>query len=45
MGTVYLAMRADEEFKKYVAIKVIREGRDSHDIIARFRRFLPHSII
>jgi eukaryotic-like serine/threonine-protein kinase len=38
MGTVYLAMRADEEFKKYVAIKVIREGRDSKEIIARFRR-------
>ena len=33
-------MRADEEFKKYVAIKLIREGRDSHDIIARFRREL-----
>src|SRR5262245_44441661 len=38
MGTVYLAMRADEEFIKYVAIKVIREGRDSKEIIARFRR-------
>ena len=38
MGTVYLATRADQEFKKYVAIKVIREGRDSRDIIARFRR-------
>jgi serine/threonine-protein kinase len=38
MGTVYLAMRADDEYKKYVAVKLIREGRDSEEIITRFRR-------
>jgi serine/threonine protein kinase/Flp pilus assembly protein TadD len=38
MGSVYLGLRADEEFKKYVAIKVIRKGMDTEDIISRFRR-------
>jgi serine/threonine protein kinase/Tfp pilus assembly protein PilF len=38
MGSVYLALRADEDFKKHVAIKVIRKGMDSEDIISRFRR-------
>jgi len=38
MGTVYLAARADQEFRKHVAIKVIRKGMDSAEIVARFRR-------
>src|SRR5262249_3010443 len=38
MGSVYLGARADQEFKKYVAIKVIRKGMDTEDIISRFRR-------
>ena len=38
MGSVYLAVRADQEFRKYVAIKVIRKGMDSSEIVSRFRR-------
>ena len=37
MGTVYLAERADEEFEKRVAIKLIRRGMDSDEIVRRFR--------
>ena len=37
MGTVYLAARADDEFQKLVAIKIIRRGLDTDDIIVRFR--------
>lgn len=37
MGAVYLAARADEEFHKQVAIKVIRKGMNTQDIIGRFR--------
>jgi serine/threonine protein kinase/Tol biopolymer transport system component/tetratricopeptide (TPR) repeat protein len=37
MGTVYLATRADNEFKKRVAIKLIRGGMESDSIIRRFR--------
>ena len=38
MGTVYLAVRADDEYRKQVAIKVIRRGMDTRDIVERFRR-------
>ena len=38
MGTVYLAERADDEYRKKVALKVIRVGQDSADVIARFKR-------
>ena len=38
MGTVYLAARADQEFRKHVAIKVIRQGMASAEIVNRFRR-------
>ncbi|MBK9964497.1 MAG: serine/threonine protein kinase [Holophagales bacterium] len=38
MGTVYLAARADQEFRKHVAIKVIRKGMASEEIVSRFRR-------
>ncbi len=37
MGSVFLAERADEAFEKRVAIKVIRRGMDSDDLVARFR--------
>jgi len=37
MGTVYLAARADEEFRKHVALKVITAGFDHETIIQRFR--------
>ena len=35
---VYLAGRADQEFKRLVAVKVIRKGMDSDEIVSRFRR-------
>ncbi|HET9834080.1 MAG TPA: serine/threonine-protein kinase, partial [Vicinamibacterales bacterium] len=37
MGTVYVARRADDEFDRRVAIKMIRRGMDSDIIIRRFR--------
>ena len=37
MGTVYQAVRADDTFEKIVAIKVLRVGLDTNDIIDRFR--------
>ena len=37
MGAVYLAERADGEFKQFVAIKLIKRGMDSDFIIKRFR--------
>jgi eukaryotic-like serine/threonine-protein kinase len=37
MGTVYLAERADEQFLQQVAIKIIRRGMDTEDILRRFR--------
>jgi eukaryotic-like serine/threonine-protein kinase len=37
MGQVYLAVRDDEAFKRYVALKIIRRGMDSEDIRVRFR--------
>ena len=37
MGTVFLAARADDEFQKLVAIKIIRRGLDTDDIVQRFR--------
>ena len=38
MGTVYLAERDDHEYRKQVAIKLIRGDVDSAVILARFRR-------
>lgn len=38
MGTVYLALRADEQFKKRVAIKVVRRGMDTEAVLRRFRQ-------
>ncbi len=37
MGLVYLAERADGAFEQQVALKVIKRGMDSREIVARFR--------
>lgn len=37
MAVVYLAERADEEFRKRVAIKMVKAGANSEEILARFR--------
>jgi serine/threonine-protein kinase len=37
MGAVYLAARADEAFRKEVAIKLIKRGLDTDDVLRRFR--------
>jgi serine/threonine protein kinase/Flp pilus assembly protein TadD len=37
MGAVYLATRADDSYKKRVAIKLIKRGMDTEDILRRFR--------
>lgn len=38
MGTVYKAGRNDDEYQTKVAIKLIRRGMDTEDILNRFRR-------
>ncbi len=38
MGTVWLAERADGHFEQRAALKLIRRGMDTDDIIARFLR-------
>ncbi len=37
MGTVWLAERADEQYHQRVAVKVIKRGMDSDEILDRFR--------
>src|SRR5688500_3121235 len=37
MGAVYLAERTDREFKQQVAIKVLKRGMDTAQIVERFR--------
>jgi eukaryotic-like serine/threonine-protein kinase len=37
MGAVYLASRADELFTKLVAIKLIKRGMDTDDVLRHFR--------
>ena len=37
MGTVYLGRRADEEFERRAAVKLVRRGMDSDFILRRFR--------
>jgi serine/threonine protein kinase len=37
MGEVYKAFRADDEYRKQVAIKLIRTGQDSEFVVMRFR--------
>ena len=36
MGTVWLAERADEQFEKRVAVKVVRLGLDTEEVLRRF---------
>jgi len=38
MGRVYLAERADGAFEKRVALKVVKRGMDTDEVLARFRR-------
>ena len=37
MGSVYLGVRDDDQFHKEVAIKFIRQGMDTEDVLSRFR--------
>ncbi len=37
MGVVYLAVREDEEFRQRVAIKLVKRGLDTEDVLRRFR--------
>lgn len=37
MGAVYLASRTDGEFKRDVAVKLVKRGMDTDAIVARFR--------
>jgi eukaryotic-like serine/threonine-protein kinase len=37
MGTVYLAKRADGQFEKRVAIKVLKRGTDTDEVLRRFQ--------
>jgi serine/threonine protein kinase len=37
MGAVYLAERADEQYRKRVAIKLIKRGMDTDAVLRRFR--------
>jgi serine/threonine protein kinase len=37
MGAVYLAQRADGQFTKRVAIKVLKRGTDTDEVLRRFR--------
>ena len=38
MGAVYLAVRADDEFQKRVAVKLVKRGMDTDFILQRFRQ-------
>src|SRR5712692_4488334 len=37
MGAVYLATRADQQYEKQVAVKLVKHGLDTEDIRRRFR--------
>jgi serine/threonine protein kinase/tetratricopeptide (TPR) repeat protein len=37
MGSVYLAVRADDTFRKQVALKVVKRGMDTDFVLSRFR--------
>ncbi|MDZ4799253.1 MAG: protein kinase [Bryobacteraceae bacterium] len=37
MGTVYAARRADQEFNKLVAVKLVKPGMESEEILRRFK--------
>ena len=38
MGAVYLGIRADDQFRKHAAIKVVKRGMDTDAVLDRFRR-------
>jgi serine/threonine protein kinase len=38
MGTVYLALRDDEQFHKRVAVKLLRREAHDEELLQRFRR-------
>ncbi|NNF27815.1 MAG: serine/threonine protein kinase [Gemmatimonadetes bacterium] len=38
MGDVYLAVQEGDDYQRHVAVKVIRRGLDSEDVVSRFRR-------
>ena len=38
MGTVYLAERSDDRYQRSVALKVVKRGMDTREVIERFRR-------
>ncbi len=38
MGVVYLAERAEGDFEQRVALKVVKRGLDTDEVLARFRR-------
>src|SRR5215472_6861063 len=38
MGEVYRAYRADDEYRKEVALKVVRGGQDSEFVVTRFKK-------
>jgi eukaryotic-like serine/threonine-protein kinase len=38
MGAVYLAIRDDDQFQKRVAIKLVKRGMDTAELLRRFRR-------
>ncbi len=37
MGVVYRAVRADDQYRKEVALKLVRRGMDSEQVLRRFR--------
>lgn len=38
MGSVFLATRDDDQYRKEVALKLIRHGMDTEDVLGRFRQ-------
>ncbi|MBC7926449.1 MAG: protein kinase [Bryobacteraceae bacterium] len=38
MGAVYAARRADEEYRKVVAVKLVKPGMESEEILRRFKQ-------
>ncbi|MBA3386148.1 MAG: protein kinase, partial [Chthoniobacterales bacterium] len=36
-GTVWLARRADQQFEKLVAIKLLKRGTDTDEVLTRFQ--------
>ena len=37
MGSVYLALRDDQEYRKEVALKIVKRGMDTAEVLERFR--------